>query len=145
MSKKLTIIVSLIFSNFAWSSENFIVGCKLFNTFFRTLRSTVKCHRRKLSCIFHLNHSSINLQLSWEEFLGSSTGSEFVWSKNPTDIFLGWCKFSANHSANTCLNTSSNKMTFLFLNTNSPSLKINSLLNLVGIRFLFYNVIKLCS
>ena len=85
MSKKLMTNVLLNLSNFADSTVNFIVGCKLFKTFFKTLRSNVECHARKPSSIYLLKNSSINLQLSWEKYFGSSTGNKTVSSKNPTE------------------------------------------------------------
>ena len=50
---------------------NFIVGCKLFKTFFKRLRFNVECHGRKPSSIYILNNSFINLQLSWEKYFGN--------------------------------------------------------------------------
>lgn len=133
MSKKLMINVLLIVSSFAGCTVNFIGGCKLFKKFFKALRSYVKYHGRKPPSIYHLNNSSINLQFPWENYFGGSTG------KNPTQR---WAYEGANFVPIAVpiiwLNISSNKIKLLLFSTDSPASKINSLLNLIGIRFLYF-------
>ena len=73
MSKKLMTNAFLKLKNIAGYTVNFIVGCKVFKTFFKRLRSSVECHGRKQSSIYLLNNSSINLQWSWEKYFGSLT------------------------------------------------------------------------
>ena len=85
MSKKLMTDVLLNLSNFANSTVNFIVGCKLFQTFFKALRSNAECHWRKPSSIYLLNNTSINLQLLWEKYFGNSTGNKTLSSKKETE------------------------------------------------------------
>ena len=140
MSKRLMTNVLLKFSKFAGFFVNFIIGWrKLFKTFFKTNRSNVEWNWRKPSSIFLLGNFSDNLHLSWENYFGSSSRNKTFSSKNPTErLASGDANCVSTIVLITLLNISSHKIKLLFLNRNSANSKINSLLNLIGIRFLYF-------
>ena len=63
ISKSLMTNVLIKLSKFAGYNVNLIVGwCKLFKTFFKTLRSNAEWNGRQPSSIYCLNKPSVNLQ-----------------------------------------------------------------------------------
>ena len=139
MSKKWMTDVLLNLSHFADSTANFIVGCKLVKTFFKALRSNAECHGRKPSSIYVLSNSSPNLQLLWEKYFGGSTGNKTISCKNPIErLAYGHANFVPTAVPIIWLKNFPNKIKLLFFNINSTASKINSLLNLIEVRYLCF-------
>ena len=67
------------------------------DTFHVVLRSNVERHGRKPSSMYLLNNSSINLQLSWQKYFGSSTRNKTVSSSFvPIAVPIAWLNISSN-------------------------------------------------